>query len=90
MNPDYIIEEEIRDPFSAGSDINTPMTILGLINGTIGSALLILPVISISAGYVTSIWVTTSVGLATYYTADLIVLHLGKGRSIKESILAHF
>ena len=51
---------------------------------------LILPVIGLIAGYVDSTIVILVVGFCTYYTASLIVTHLGKSRSIKENILAHF
>lgn len=91
MDEEFIItEEEQRDPFSGGEDMSTPMVVLGLINGTIGSVLLILPVVAITAGLFTSIWVCLVIGFVTYYTADLIVIHLGRGKNIQESILAHF
>lgn len=64
--------------------------VLGLVNGMIGSGFLILPVVGISAGWFTTIWVTILVGYMAYYTAYLVVVHLGKARNIKDSFLAHF
>ena len=51
---------------------------------------LVLPVMGLTAGYITSIWVNLLVGFISYYTASLIITHLGKGKNMKESVLAHF
>lgn len=59
------------------------MTTLGLVNGMIGSGVLVLPVVGIDAGIFTTIWVTLIIGFMAYYTADLIVLHLGKGKNMR-------
>ena len=56
----------------------------------IGPAGLIVPIMGISAGYITSILITLSIGFVSYYTASLILVHLGKSRNMKESVLAHF
>ena len=66
------------------------MTILGLLNGMIGTSCLLLPIIGITAGYITTIWVCLVIGYISYYTAYLIVLHMGKGKNVKDCILAHF
>ena len=66
------------------------MTTLGLVNGMIGSGVLVLPVVGISAGIFTTIWITLVIGFMAYYTADLFVLHLGRGKNMRESIEAHF
>ena len=66
------------------------MTVLGMLNGMIGIIALLLPILGITAGYLTSIWVCLGIGLITYYTAYLLILHLGRGKSMKECILAHF
>ena len=42
------------------------------------------------AGYWTTIWVSLLVGYCLYYTALLILTHLGHAKNMKESILAHF
>lgn len=66
------------------------MTIFGLLNGMIGSTILILPLIGIETGYITTLIVCLSTGGVCYYTGNLIVVHLGKAKNIKESILHHF
>ena len=59
------------------------MTILGLVNGMVGSSCLILPIIGLTAGWLTTIWVCLLTGYVSYYTAYLIVVHLGKAKNIK-------
>ena len=59
------------------------MTTLGLVNGMIGSGVLVLPVVGISAGIFTTIWITLVIGFMAYYTADLLVLHLGRGKNMR-------
>ena len=59
------------------------MATLGLINGMIGSGVLVLPVVGIEAGIFTTVWVTLIIGYMAYYTADLLVLHLGRGRNYR-------
>ena len=66
------------------------MTVIGLLNGMVGSGCLVLPVVALGTGYFTIIWVTIVVGYISYYTAYLIITHLGQGKNIKESILEHF
>ena len=50
----------------------------------------VLPLVGLTTGWLTSIWVSIVMGFVSYYTARLIVLHLGKGHTIKECILEHF
>lgn len=66
------------------------MTIFGLLNGMIGGTILILPLTGIATGYITTLIVCLGTGGVCYYTGNLIVVHLGKAKNIKESILYHF
>lgn len=66
------------------------MIVIGLINGMIGGTCLVLPLIGIRAGYLTTIFVCVITGFVGYYTAYLIVLHLGNSRNIKDCLLIHF
>jgi hypothetical protein len=52
--------------------------------------LLVVPLIGRSAGYWTTIWVSLLVGYCLFYTAELLLTHLGEAKNMKESILAHF
>lgn len=66
------------------------MVVIGLVNGMIGGTCLVVPHIGLQTGWLMSIIVCAVIGWITYYTAYLIVIHLGKGKSIKECVLAHF
>lgn len=59
-------------------EISTPMTISGLLNGMIGGVILILPLIGLQAGYITSIIVASILGFISYYTGNIIIIHLGR------------
>lgn len=54
------------------------VTVLGLANGMIGGTILILPLLGLTTGYITSLIVCLIMGGISYYTAKLIVVHLGK------------
>ena len=44
----------------------------------------------ITAGSWTTVWVSLLVGYLLYYTAYLIITHLGVGQGMKDCILSHF
>lgn len=66
------------------------MTVIGLLNGMIGGTCLVLPYYGLDSGWLTIILVCIIMGWISYYTAYLIILHLGKGSQIKDCILSHF
>jgi amino acid permease len=66
------------------------MTVLGFLNGMIGSTVLILPMLGIKSGYLGSTIVCILLGLAQFYSCYLLVLHIGKSNSLKDSVLEHF
>lgn len=66
------------------------MTIAGLLNGMVGGTILILPIVGISTGYVTAVIVCSLLGFVSYYTGNLVVVHLGNAKNMTESILNHF
>ena len=82
--------EEQKDNYNAGVEISTTTIICSLIIGMTAFNHLILPVMGLTAGYITSIQVNLLVGYSSYYTASLIISHLGKSKNMKESILSHF
>ena len=63
---------------------------LGLVNGMIGGTCLVLPQLGVTTGWITTIWVACIAGFISYYTARLIVTHLGKGKQIRDCVMAHF
>ena len=56
----------------------------------IGGTCLVLPQIGITTGWITTIWVCLICGLIAFYTARLMILHLGKGRHIRDMLMSHF
>jgi amino acid permease len=53
-------------------------TVAGMVNGMIGGTILVLPLLGLKTGYITTIIVNLLVGYTSYYTANLYVVHLGK------------
>ena len=61
-----------------------------MVNGMIGGTCLVLPHIGLKTGWTLTIIVSLVIGYISYYTAYLIILHLGRGTQIKDCIMAHF
>ena len=76
--------------FNAGQSINTTTLIISLSIGMIAFSGLLVPVLGLQAGYITSSCLLLLISFISYYTAYLIILHLGKAKSMKKSVLAHF
>lgn len=72
------------------ASMNSTMVVIGLVNGMIGGTCLVLPHIGLKTGWLMSMIVCGVCGWITYYTAYLIILHLGKGAQIKDCIVNHF
>lgn len=75
---------------SSQNRISNLMAICGLLNGMIGGTILLLPIIGLSTGYLMSGIISILVGLFSYYTGHLTVVHLGTAKDMKECILQHF
>lgn len=63
--------------------MSAPMVVIGLVNGMIGGTCLVLPLIGLKAGYITTLLVSCFTGFIGYYTASILVMHIGKSGSIK-------
>ena len=89
---DKVVVKDDQDLYHSGSNISAPTTVVGLVNGMVSGAgiCVVMPNLGLSAGWLTSLWVCTLTGFISYYTARLIVTHLGKGNTIKECVLSHF
>jgi amino acid permease len=66
------------------------MTIAGLLNGMVGGTILVLPIIGMSTGYLTTVLVSSLLGFLSYYTGNIVVVHLGKAKNMTSTILNHF
>jgi amino acid permease len=76
---------ENSDLYEKGSELSTPKVVAGILSGMLGGTLLVLPLMSLNSGYITSLIVCASAGFICYYTAHLIVTHIGKS-SIRQWI----
>jgi len=65
-------------------------TVMGIVTGMIGINCLVMPTVGLTAGYIDIVWTCALMGYICYYTAVLIVTHMGKSKNIKECVLAHF
>jgi hypothetical protein len=81
---------EDGEDFNAGRTITGFTTVVGLVSSMIGIAGMFLPIMGMQAGWFTSFWTNLVVAFLTYYTASLMVSHLGTSKNIKASILNHF
>lgn len=59
------------------------MTVSGLLNGMIGGTILVLPIVGLSTGYASTLLVAIVIGFISYYTANIIVVHLGKAKNMQ-------
>ena len=60
------------------------MNVIGLVNGMIGGTCLVLPHMGLETGWLLSIIICAVVGFMIYYTAHLIIMHLGtKSHNVK-------
>lgn len=70
--------------------IGTGTTLVGLINAMIGAYVLVIPILSLKAGYADWLIGCVLLGCISTYTAYLLTRHLGKAPNIKHLILNHF
>ena len=70
--------------------INGPMVVIGMVNGMIGGVILVLPLLALDAGTVSTFIVVFLSGIFSYYSCQLCVRHLGNCPDLDEAILHHF
>jgi hypothetical protein len=61
--------------------------LIALLNGMLGGTILVVPLLGMNTGYLLIPVITTAYGAMSGYCTYLLVLHLGKARTIQESIL---
>lgn len=85
--------EEHREESSSGSnvtsDISSPIIVAGLINGMIGSIMIVLPELSIKAGWGTTLLVIISTGIMSYFSSYLYLKHLSDEYDLDISFQKH-
>jgi amino acid permease len=65
-------------------------TVVALVNGMIGGSILVLPLVSLQAGWVYSIFVILVTGVFSYYSCYLSIIHLGDQKDLDHALLRHF
>lgn len=73
-----------------GEHISGPMTIISIVNGMIGGFILILPVMSLDAGWLLTLIVLLITGFVSYYSCHLCLEHTGNEADLDISIQKHF
>jgi len=66
------------------------MTVVGMVNGMIGGLILILPVLALNSGYIFSLIVLVVIGLLSFYSCYLCVIHMGDQSDLDHAIFRHF
>lgn len=61
-----------------------------MINGMIGGVILVLPVLTISSGYIVTALVILFTGVFSFYSCYLCLSHLGDQTDLNLAILRHF
>ena len=70
--------------------LNAPMVVIGMINGMLGGVILVLPLLTLSAGTLLSGIIILVSGIFSYYSSMLCVKHLGPYPDLDEAIMYHF
>lgn len=71
-------------------DMHPSMIIIAMLNGMIGGVILVLPLLVVEAGSVSSAFIIMFVGIFSYYSCMLCVKHLGSYPDLDHSIMEHF
>ena len=66
------------------------MTVLALVNGMIGGSILVIPLMSLQAGWAETILVILFTGIFSYYSCCLSIIHLGDQKDLDLALLRHF
>jgi hypothetical protein len=70
--------EDNKNLYQTANEVKTPINVLGLVNGMVSSTILVLPYLGIVSGYASSILLCILFGFVCYYTAFLLVTHIGR------------
>ncbi len=70
--------------------LNSPLTVVGLMNGMIGGVILVLPVTSFQVGYIYTILAIIFAGAFSFYSSYLSIQHLGDQKDMNYAMQAHF
>jgi len=63
--------------FDDPEQISSSIAIFGLVNGMIGTLVLILPILALHAGYISTLFIIIITGFFSYFSCYLYLKHLG-------------
>ena len=66
------------------------IAVVAMINGMIGGLILVLPILSMEGGLITSALIIFITGFFSFYSCYLCVLHLGEHSDLDKALVAHF
>jgi hypothetical protein len=72
------------------SEKNNFLAIASIVNGLVSGSLLVLPIQSLNAGWLTTVVLSLMIGIIECYTSYLIILHGKEHISVYHSVMAHF
>ena len=67
-----------------------PMTVVAIVNGMIGVAILVLPEASLKAGWLTIIFIIFIAAIFSFYSCYIGLIHLGDQKDLDTALLRHF
>jgi amino acid permease len=73
-----------------GERLSSKLTVVGMVNGMIGGLILILPVLTLDAGWALSLAVLLVIGGLSFYSCYLCVIHMGDQPDLDWAIYRHF
>ena len=54
-----------------------------MVSAMVGTSCMVIPIVGLTTGWLTTIWINAAVAFILYYTASLIITHLGQGKGMK-------
>ena len=75
---------------SSGKQLGVATTVVALVNGMIGGSILVLPLVALEAGWISSIFIIFVTGFFSYYSCYLSMAHLGDQEDLDSALLRHF
>ena len=71
-------------------ELSMPMAVVAIVNGMIGVAILMLPLIAFNSGWLSSILIVLITGSFSFYSCYIGLTHLGDQSDLDSALLRHF
>lgn len=67
-----------------------PMTVVAIVNGMIGVAILVMPEVALKSGWLSVILIVLVAGFFSFYSSFIGLVHLGDQKDLDAALLRHF